>query len=371
MKTSIYKIINIDLSKQYQFILGKNLIFDIANHINLKTNQKVLIVSDEVVWSIYGMMVDASFSNFKNNVFTHILKPGEVEKNYKNLFDILNKLGKNGFSKTDLILSIGGGVIGDISGLASGLYQRGIYHVMVATTVLSAVDSSVGGKTAINLDCGKNMVGMINQPNRVICDISVFNTLSDRLFYEGIVESIKYAMIYDPSMLELFNNDVRNPKYIYQIIDRSVTSKYNIVKMDEYDDGIRKILNFGHTLGHAIEILSGFNLRHGEAVGIGMLIMTKLSEKLGYLKNGFDREGKINRLLNGKMPGEYLKSLLNKYGLPTELSYGIGDLMQYISVDKKIREDYISLILLENLGKARIENIAKDELEVFLNEIKY
>lgn len=367
MKAIINQIIDIKLSKNYQFILGEQIIESLYEHIGLRFDQKVLIISDEIVWKLYGMKIDNSFSSHKEKVERFIINSGEKEKNSDNLFKILTTLAKNSFTKSDMILAVGGGVVCDLSGLAAGLYMRGMAHVLVPTTTLAAVDASVGGKTAINLDEGKNLVGIFKQPSRIVCDVDVFESLSDRIFYEGIVEAIKIAFINSPAMIGLFDKDLRNNKAcLYEIISQSIKGKYHKIKNDEFDQNSRKELNFGHTIGHALEKLSDYKLRHGEAVAIGMLFMTNLSEKRGYISKKLQNKDLIRKYGDIKV-SELLIKILKKHHLPYEFNFDYEEIKDYLLVDKKNFNDRISLIMLKSLGEAFIKDIKIKDLKEFLD----
>lgn len=367
MKAIINQIIDIKLSSNYQFILGEQIIENLYDHIGLRFDQKVLIISDEIVWKLYGMKIDNSFSSHKQLVEKFIINFGEKEKNFDNLFKILTTLAKNSFTKTDMILAIGGGVVCDLSGLAAGLYMRGISHVLVPTTTLAAVDASVGGKTAINLEEGKNLVGLFKQPSRVVCDIDVFETLNDRIFYEGIVESIKMAFINTPAMISLLDNDLRNNKAcLYEIIAQSIKGKYYKVKNDEFDKNSRMQLNFGHTIAHALEKLSAYELRHGEAVAIGMVFMTRLSEKKGYLSEKLPNKDLIRKYGDIKT-SELLIKILKRHQLPYEFNFTYDEIKDYLLVDKKNFDDRLRLIMLKSLGNAFIKDIEVKALKEFLD----
>lgn len=365
MKAIINQIIDIKLSSNYQFILGENILENLYDHVGLRFDQKVMIISDEIVWKLYGMKIDSSFSSHKEKVERVIINFGEKEKNFDNLFRILNSLAENAFKKTDLIVAVGGGVICDLAGLAAGLYMRGIPHVLVPTTTLSAVDASVGGKTAINLDQGKNLVGMFKQPSRVICDIEAFDTLSDRIFNEGMAEAIKMAFINTPAMLGLFESGLRNDKQrLYEVIAQSIKGKYYLVKNDEFDQNSRLKLNFGHTIGHAIERLSNYQLRHGEAVAIGMVYISKLSEEKGFLQKRLPNRDLIRRYGDIK-PSDLLINILKKFDLPTEFNFTIAEIEDYLLMDKKNRGDSLKLILLSDLGQVQIYKLPTEELREF------
>lgn len=366
MKAIINEIIDIKLSTNYEYVLGSHLLDNLSDHVGLRHDQKLMILSDENVWELYGMRINNSFSSHKERVEILVIKPGEEEKNFANLQLIVDRLAEGFFRSTDLLLCIGGGVICDLGGLAAGLYMRGMKHVLVTTTTLAAVDAGVGGKTAINLQQGKNLLGLFKQPSRVICDIEAFDSLSDRIFYEGLAEAIKMAFISSAPMLNLFRKDIRTDKAcLLELIKASVKYKYLLVKKDEYDKNERLKLNFGHTLAHAIEAKGDYKLRHGEAVAIGMVYMTTLSEKRGLIPASVNYS-RLGEKFKGKSASQILIDILSQYGLPSKLDYRIDDLIDYMSLDKKNRGQLIKLVLLEDIGKAVIKDIGQGELGEFL-----
>lgn len=370
MKAIIKEIININLSTSYQYILGENLLENLEDHIGLRTGQSLFLIIDEKVNGIYGSKIDSGFLNLKNNnnrkLVKYILKSGEEQKNFSNLEAILNKLADHGFIQTDLILGIGGGVVGDITGLAAGLYMRGMDHAFVATTTLSAVDSSVGGKTAINLGFGKNLVGMFKQPSRVLCDIGTFDSLDKRTFNEGLVEAFKMGLIRDKILIKLFDKDLsKDKKRLTEVIKRSVVAKYHIVKNDEKDQNIRRILNFGHTLGHAIEQKSNYQIKHGEAVAIGIKYMVNLAIKEGILKDQIS-DWEIKQKFQLDKVSELVDKVFSIMEIDLKLDYSIQDLMEFMTLDKKIDDNDISLVFMDKIGSAILKSVKVKKLEGYL-----
>ncbi len=366
MKAIINEIIDIKLSTNYEYVLGSHLLDNLSDHVGLRHDQKLMILSDENVWELYGMRINNSFSSHKERVEILIIKPGEEEKNFSNLQLIADRLAEGAFRSTDLLLCIGGGVICDLGGLAAGLYMRGMKHVLVTTTTLAAVDAGVGGKTAINLRQGKNLLGLFKQPSRVICDIDAFDSLPDRIFYEGLAEAIKMAFISSAPMINLFEKDIRtNKACLLEIIKASVKYKYLFVKKDEFDQDERLKLNFGHTLAHAIEAKGGYRLRHGEAVAIGMVYMTSLSEKRGLIPASTDYS-RMGLDFKGKTASQILIEILSQYGLPSKLDYSVDDLLDQMRLDKKNRGQVIKLVMLEEIGKALVKEVSQEDLGDFL-----
>lgn len=245
------------------------------------------------------------------------------------------------------MVALGGGVVGDITGFCAAIYARGIDFVQLPTTLLAAVDSSVGGKTAIDLKAGKNLAGAFHQPIAVYLDTDVFKTLPKETFAEGMAEAIKYGMIQDAELFELFDQGDYD---IDEICRRCIQIKADVVHVDEFDNGLRKILNFGHTPGHAIERLSDFKVSHGNAVAMGMMMMTRASEKLGKIPAGTT---------------DRLKKVLTKAGLPIKTELTADKMAEASLSDKKRTGGTLGLILLNKLGEAYIENIPVEELEKY------
>ena len=252
---------------------------------------------------------------------------------------------ENGFTRTDAVVAVGGGVVGDLSGFAAATYMRGIDFYNVPTTVLSQVDSSVGGKTAIDFGAYKNTVGAFYQPKKVIVDFDTLKTLAPRQVSNGLAESVKMAMTFDRELFEMIEKeDVY--KNIEKIIVRSIELKKDVVEKDEKESGLRKVLNFGHTVGHAIESsFEGGETYHGECVGIGMLALC---------------EGDVK---------ERLKSVLQKLSLPTSVSFDKDRAMKSIMHDKKFAGDKITLIKVDEIGSFRTEICTKDELAKIINSL--
>jgi len=331
--------------KKYKIVISKEAISE--KHIAplVKMHKKILIISDDgVPQKIVKKVIAVCRPSSK--IFKIILQHGEKAKSIQNFQKILNFLADNNFDRTDLIIAVGGGVVGDISGYVASSYLRGIQFIQIPTTLLAQVDSSVGGKTAINISAGKNLVGAFYNPKGVIIDTSVLRTLPNREFKAGLAEVIKYALIKNKSLFSLLEKHAKeillmNHKVIEEIIFASIQTKAQIVTKDEKEDGIRAILNFGHTFGHAIEAHGMYKkILHGEAVAKGMRIASKIS----YLEN----------LMSEK---DYRKviALLEMFGFDLSLDqYKYKELKPYIYRDKKIKSGRLNLVLLNRLSNAII-----------------
>ena len=332
---------------KYRIVISKNAISKKNLAPLLKNHNKTLLISDDGVPSKIVREV-AAVCKPSTKVFKIILKHGEQAKSVQNFQKILNFLADNNFDRTDLIVAVGGGVVGDISGFVASSYLRGIQFIQIPTTLLAQVDSSVGGKTAINIVAGKNLVGAFYNPKGVIIDTNVLNSLPNREFKAGLAEVIKYAFIQNKSLFSLLKKYtkkilLKDQKIIEEIIFLSLQTKAIIVNKDEKENGIRAILNFGHTFGHAIEAHGKYKkILHGEAVAKGM----KVASKISYLEN----------LISEKEHNEVIALLQNfEFDLSLE-QYKYRELKPYIFRDKKIKAGKLNLVLLNKLSNAIVTN---------------
>ena len=341
--------------EKYKVLIGKNGIFKDFLPNSLAKNKKILVISDENIPRKYIELVIKSIPSNKV-VNLHKIKPGEESKSFVNFQIILNKLAKKKYDRSDCIVAIGGGVVGDLSGFVAASYMRGIDYIQIPTTLLSQVDSSVGGKTAINIESGKNLVGAFKNPKLVLISSTFLRTLPDREFRAGIAEVIKYGLIYNKRIFNIFEKEnklilKRNQRIIEKLIHESVKTKAKIVTEDEKELGIRAILNFGHTYGHAIEAKNNYkNILHGEAVAMGMRMASKMSMLEGHIN-----ETAYKKIIN----------VFDMLGLSKNISNSYSDLKKFIMNDKKVKSGNISLILLKGIGLSfqtqefNIENFKK------------
>jgi 3-dehydroquinate synthase len=284
-----------------------------------------------------------------------ILPDGEQYKNLEILNRIFDALLENRFERKCTLVALGGGVVGDMTGFAAACYQRGVPFIQIPTTLLAQVDSSVGGKTGVNHELGKNMLGAFHQPRCVLADTDTLNTLDDRQLSAGIAEVIKYGLIRDLPFFEWLEENMqmllaRDPAALAYAIERSCQNKADVVAEDEKEGGIRAILNLGHTFGHAIEAATGYGKwLHGEAVGTGMLMAADLSKRMGKLT-----EADVHRVDN----------IIDGARLPTRSPVGMDydKFMKYMAVDKKVEAGAVRLVLLESIGKAIITSDYDDAL---------
>ncbi len=333
--------VKVTASNNYGVII-KDELNSFKNYVKDLKGDKVLIVSDNFVDSLYGYLLDGYFEG--KEVYNFVFKAGEESKSIVTYLEILNYLAKNNFKRSDTIVAFGGGVTGDLAGFVASTYMRGINLIMVPTTLLSMVDSSVGGKTAINLDYGKNLVGAFYQPSLVYINTGFLKTLNNREFLSGMGEVIKYAFIGKTISYDILKKGVSK-----ELIYKCVQIKADIVSQDEKESGIRKLLNFGHTVGHAIEKASNYLLSHGECVLIGIKKAIEISKEInGLTEENANKANQILSLSNSKL----------------SISFDRDELIKYIKNDKKGSQDKIDFIFLNNDLECEIKSV---ELEKIYN----
>jgi len=346
------KKVHVNASKEYDVLIGKNLLADCGKLIKeVMSKGKTAIISDDKVYGLYGETVKKSLEESGYSVETYTFPNGEKSKNIATYTDILEFLANVGLTRSDFIVALGGGVTGDMAGFAAASYLRGIEFVQIPTTFLAAIDSSVGGKTGVNLNAGKNLVGAFHQPSLVICDTETFKTLSEENFADGVAEAIKYGMISMPELLEKLSGDYINE--IDDIVEACVSIKRDIVNEDEFEGGVRKLLNFGHTIGHGVEKCSGYGVTHGHGVAIGMSIITKATEEMGLCDKGLSQK---------------LDTLISKCGLPTKSPYQAEELYKVALSDKKRSGDSIIVVLPKHEGECVLKKITVDELLEYIKK---
>ena len=340
--------IEVNASKHYTVEIGSGLLPGLGAKIAaLGGAQRVCIVSDSNVWPLYGAAADASLHAAGLETCAFVFPAGESSKNGATYLELLNFLAENRLSRTDILVALGGGVVGDLTGFAAATYQRGIRFVQVPTTVLAAVDSSVGGKTAIDLPAGKNLAGAFCQPSLVLCDIDCLSTLPDDIFRDGCAEVIKTAILFDePLFMELVRGGLNFDRE--RVIAACVRHKRDIVVADEFDRGQRNLLNLGHTFGHAVEKLSDFSLSHGKAVAIGTAMAARAAVSLVLAD-----QGTATRIM----------WLLERFGLPIFTHHSAETLANAALSDKKRAGSTVNLILPEAIGRCTISPTPIRELE--------
>ncbi|HPF19030.1 MAG TPA: 3-dehydroquinate synthase [Bacillota bacterium] len=309
---------------------------------------KIAVITDDVVSRLYGPAAEASLKEAGYPVSTFVFPNGEAQKTLSTFGAMLDFLSEEGFDRSDGILALGGGVTGDMAGFAAACYLRGIRFVQVPTTFLAAVDSSVGGKTGINLNRGKNLAGAFYQPQAVFCDTDVLHTLPDEIYDEGTAEAVKCAVIGDPTLFGLLGKASFSEE---EVIRRCVALKASVVEQDEKEEGLRAILNFGHTLGHAIEVCSNYTLRHGRAVALGMIAVTRAAEK-----SGFAEKGTLDAL----------RQVLEVRKLWGSVNEDPERLLAAVGADKKKRKDRLTLVLPRRIGACEPVSMNLDEAKTLL-----
>ncbi len=343
--------IGVSASKTYDILIGENLLGRAGELIREITDcKKAAIISDTTTNSLFSNDITSSLEKSGFEVCEFTVAAGEDSKSAENYVRLLNALAEEKFSRSDIIIALGGGVVGDLSGFVAATYLRGISCVQIPTTLLAAVDSSVGGKTAINLLAGKNLAGAFFQPSRVICDTAIIASLPDDVFADGMAEVIKYGAIRSEEILDLVRDGAK--KNLNKIICECVKIKRDIVSRDEFDTGERQLLNLGHTPAHAIEKLSNFEVSHGSAVAIGMVLMARAAEGKGLCEAGVAEE---------------LETLCKGCSLPTECEFSASELAEIAMSDKKRFGDEITLVVPRRRGESVLMKVPSIDVESFFN----
>lgn len=342
--------IRVTTAKPYDVVIGKGLLAEAPARIAAiaKTN-RVMLVSDDVVYPLYGRALQKALTDAGFTVETFAFPNGEASKRLSTVESLLEQMAEQHFGRSDLILALGGGVVGDMAGFAAAVYARGIGFVQLPTTLLAAVDSSVGGKTAVDLAGGKNLCGAFHQPRLVLCDTDTLATLAPLQVCDGLAEMLKYGVICDADLFE----QVKNYKTadMEALIARCVEIKRDVVAEDEFDRGKRMLLNLGHTVGHAIEAASDFSVTHGHGVAIGMAIIARAAEKKGMAKAG---------------TAKAIEDALFACGLPTETDRDPETLATLTLSDKKTDGDSIHLIVPHAIGDTGMHKVPKNEILDFI-----
>lgn len=345
------KTITVHASKTYDITVGTGLLETVGARLRslLPRAATLMLVTDDTVNALYGDTVYASLERAGFSVSRFVFPHGEASKSTETLLSLWNEMARAGLTRTDCAVALGGGVTGDMTGFAAATYLRGIACFQIPTTLLAMVDSSVGGKTAVDLPAGKNLCGAFSQPVGVLCDTDVLKTLPDDIFADGCAEVIKYGYLGDPALLTALQKPFRDAPE--EIIARCIADKRDIVEADELDNGKRQLLNLGHTAGHAVEKLSGFTISHGSAVAIGMLLAARAAVALD--------------VCAAEVPA-HMEKLLNAYHLPTECPYTAKEMAAVALSDKKRRGDRITLIFPTRLGESVLYPVPADKLtEIF------
>lgn len=311
--------------------------------------KKAIVITDANVDGLYSKIVVDSLEKAGFSTYKFVFDAGEKSKNINTYLDIISFLAKNTISRKDVLIALGGGVVGDLVGFVASTYLRGIDFVQIPTTLLSIIDASVGGKTAIDIKEGKNLVGAFYQPKMVIADLNTLKSLSLEEISNGLGEMAKYAILIGNEYFEMMADDVY--KNLDELIALSIEYKRDIVEKDEKEAGLRKFLNLGHTTAHAIEKLSDFTIPHGNAVSMGLVMMAKAC-----VKNGLLRDEEADRIYN----------LIKKYDLANPQPFSIEDIAKEIALDKKSDSTCVDAIVINAIGECEIKAIPLSEVEEFL-----
>ncbi|MBS4913236.1 MAG: 3-dehydroquinate synthase [Veillonella sp.] len=347
--------ITIEASTPYEVIIKQGALLNVAPYVEeVKKPCSVVIVSDDKVAPLYLQPVKEALTNVGYTVHEYIFPNGEAQKNSHQLIDLVEFLAGKSLTRRDLLIALGGGVVGDMAGFAAATYLRGIDYIQMPTSLLAAVDSSVGGKTAVNLSAGKNLWGAFKQPILVLCDPQALTTLPDEEFNNGCGEVIKYGMLGYPELLDMLEKaplTASSQAYVSRIISFCVKAKAAVVSQDELEKGLRQLLNFGHTFGHGIEMASHFTIHHGHAVAIGMAIMMRSA-----VKEGFIQPTECERFLN----------ILKTHHLPTTTDITADILCEAALHDKKSHGQTITIVRPDRWGHCELVTVPHSELPQYL-----
>ncbi len=343
--------IEVTASRSYEVLLARGLLAHAGETLRAYTKaEKLLLVAGENVRALYAERVKSALEAAGFSVRLVPIPSGEGAKSLAVYAQLLRAAAEEQLGRSDAFVALGGGVTGDVTGFAAATWQRGADFVQIPTTLLAMVDSSVGGKTALNLESGKNQVGAFYQPCAVLCDPDTLTTLPEAQYRAGSAEVLKYGLLGDAAFCDSL---ARTPicEQEEAVIEKCVTMKRDIVHEDEFDRGRRQLLNLGHSFGHAIEACSGFTLLHGEAVAIGMALMARAASEKGWC---------------GAETARRTLSLLRQYGLPTETSFGLDAMEAALLADKKRRGGVMNLVVPREIGQCEIVPVPLSELRGWL-----
>lgn len=340
--------VTVKTSATYEVLIGSGLLQKAGEAVKKVISPcKAAIVTDSTVVHLYEETVRKSLTEAGFSVCTFVFPAGEASKNIHTLSHLLEFLAQEEMTRTDMIVALGGGVTGDLAGFGAAVYLRGIPFVQIPTTFLAAIDSSVGGKTAVDLEAGKNLAGAFYQPKLVLCDTDVLQTLPEVVFADGIAEALKYGVLGDAALFEkIAGGDFRQD--LEEIIETCVSMKRDVVEEDEFDTGKRQLLNLGHTFGHAIEQKSHFQMTHGHAVAIGMHLIAKAAEAKGIAEKG---------------TAASIAKALEQNHLPKETEFSPTEVAEGTLRDKKRRGGTISFVFPKKIGDCEIVKIPVEEVE--------
>lgn len=347
--------ITVNASRKYDVIMEHGALASAGRYICdvLGSGKKVCIITDANVDKLYGQPEHALWKSLEGagfDVYKHVFAGGETNKSITTISEILEYLAENKFTRSDILIALGGGITGDVTGFAAASYLRGIEFIQMPTSLLATVDSSVGGKTGVNLSAGKNLAGAFWQPSLVLFDPDVLKTLSKDLKLDGVAEAIKAGFIADPDIIALIDEctSLDDDDFLTKLAAMAVEVKRQVVEDDERENGRRQLLNLGHTAAHAIEKCSAYEVSHGHAVAIGMAIIASASEDLGLCDTGC---------------AQAMLSVLDKFGFPLDCPYTAEELARAALQDKKRRGDKLTLVIPETIGNCLLKTISVEDLE--------
>ena len=333
---------------EYPVITGHGILKDFADLTQIcREGTKAAVVTDD---NVAPLWLDRLLSVLPDGTLRYVIPHGEKSKNWALAGELLEKLAADGFCRDDTIVALGGGVVGDITGFVASVYMRGVPYVQVPTTLLAAIDSSVGGKTAVDLKAGKNLAGRIYPPKAVVCDLDTLATLPRSEWKCGLGEAVKYAVLAGGEIFDIMESGA-GAENLERLIDLCVDYKRRIVEADENEGGLRRLLNLGHTVGHAIEAESALGFPHGVCVAMGIKVIARASVSAGYLPKD-----------------EYLRisALLQKYGFP-ECPYPLRSVIMHAAHDKKISGGKINAVVIRGIGRCETVPMTLDELKEFVS----
>lgn len=361
-----YSIINVNISNEYKVVVGSGILDFLCDYLkdNYKITKHIVMITDSNIYKLYADKMINILERCGIYCRIFCFEAGEEQKNIKTLNKIYDFLIENSVERATPIIAMGGGVTGDLAGMAASTYMRGVPLIHIPTSLLAMVDSSVGGKTGINHKSGKNLIGTFYQPDAVITDVDFIDTLPDREFISSMAEIIKYGIIADKSLFEYLVENYENilkrdKKYILELVKRSVKNKVEIIEKDEKELSIRAVLNFGHTFGHALENVTNYRkYLHGEAVSIGMAVAARLS---------------LNSKLCPEEEYDNIVKLIELYKLPSKVPEDLSAerLLNAMKLDKKVKNRSICYVLTKGIGKTIIRcDLGSKEIMVAINESK-
>ncbi|MCX5848645.1 MAG: 3-dehydroquinate synthase [Deltaproteobacteria bacterium] len=360
--------IKVNLDKKcmssYEIRIGKD-ILDRMTLLIAKNHKagRYVVITDDCVGGLYGLKLLAGLKDIGLKASLIEFPAGEASKNINTVLDIAGKLMESGADRETCLIALGGGVVGDIVGFIASIFMRGVPYIQIPTTLVAQVDSSIGGKTGIDLPFGKNLLGAFYQPRAVFVNLNYLETLPEKEFNNGLAEIIKYGAIDDEKMFRTLESNMdavksKDQKLMLSLIENCCQIKKSIVEIDEKEQGLRRILNFGHTLGHSLETISKYTMTHGEGVALGMIAAARISEKMGYL--GDDETERIEALIRGA-------------GLPVKIpkSFDRDNIITQLRMDKNKKGDIVHFVLLKKIGMPFINGSIEPKLiSAIIEEMK-